>query len=95
MPHSWTIYVTSFVVSFIYVFLKGFQHKNVNGGHLKLVAIFSFVMAIFDALAISLVIKGGVSIGVSSGLGAALAMVCAIRLHDRIFRDRTCPREKP
>lgn len=80
------IYLTSFVVSFVYVFLKGFQHKNVNGGHLKMVAAFSFAMAIFDALAITLVVKGGVSIGISSGLGAALAMVCAIKLHDRIFK---------
>lgn len=80
------IYLTSFAVSFIYVFLKGFQHKNVNGGHLKLVAAFSFIMAIFDAIAITLVVRGGVLIGVSSGFGAALAMVCAIKLHDRIFK---------
>jgi len=79
------LYVISVVVSFISVFLKGFQHKNVIGGHVKSVAVVSYFMAAFDVAAVNLIIKGGWSIALTSGTGAALGMVAAIKLHDRMF----------
>lgn len=78
-------YVISFTVTFIAVFLKGFQHKNVIGGHLKMVAVTSYAMAFFEVVAVSLVVKQGVSIAWSAGTGAALGMVVSILLHDKLF----------
>lgn len=80
------LYATSVLVSFVAVFLKGFQHKNVIGSHLKSVFITSYLMAAFDVAAISIIIEGGWPIALTSGTGAAFGMVAAIKLHDRIFK---------
>lgn len=80
------IYAASFAVTFIAVFLKGFQHKNVIGGHLKMVAVTSYAMAFFDVAAVSIVVKQGMSVAWSAGTGAAIGMVCSIVLHDKLFK---------
>lgn len=79
------IYALSVLVSFVSCFLKGFQHKNVIGNHVKTVFLTSYAMAIFDVAAVTLIVKGGWPIAISSGLGASLGMVIAIKFHDRIF----------
>lgn len=83
-----TLLVVSTVASFVTVGLKGFQHKNVIGNHLRLVAITSYLMAMGDVLCIGLIIKGGWWIALSAGTGSALGMVFAMRLHDRIFTKK-------
>lgn len=80
------LYLTSIVVSFASVFLKVFQHKNVIGGHLRLIALNSYIMAVFDVAAVALIIKGGWWIAASSGTGAAAGAVLAVVTHDRFFR---------
>jgi hypothetical protein len=80
------LYVLSLLVSFAGVFLKGFQHKNVIGGHLRLLFITSYLMAIFDVAAVTLIVKGGWWVAVSSGTGAAFGMLSAVLLHDRWFK---------
>lgn len=80
------IYALSAIVSFVACFLKGFQHKNVIGGHLKAVYFTSWLMAIFDVAAVYLIVKGGWPIAISSGFGASLGMVVAVVLHNRIFK---------
>lgn len=80
------IYVISAFVSFTACFLKGFQHKNVIGGHIRSVYIVSWLMAAFDVAAVTLIVKGGWPIALSSGFGASLGMVVAIKMHDRIFK---------
>lgn len=82
------IYVISVFVSFVAVFLKGFQHKNVIGNHIKTVFITSYAMACFDVIAVTLIIKGGLVIAITSGTGAAFGMVCAIILHDKLFKGK-------
>lgn len=79
------IYLVSIVVSFCAVFLKGFQHKNVIGGHLKLVAVTSYAMAVFDVVTVMLIYKGGWLIALSAGTGAAVGMVTAILVHDKLL----------
>ena len=86
-----TLYATSIAVSFASVFLKGFQHKNVIGGHLRSVFITSYLMAAFDVAAVSLIVRGGWPIALTSGTGAAFGMVAAIALHDRIYRKPPPP----
>lgn len=80
------LYALSVLVSFIAVFLKGFQHKNVIGGHVRVVFFTSYAMAIFDVASVALIVKGGWMIALTSGTGAAFGMVTAIKLHDRLFR---------
>lgn len=79
------IYFISALASFASCFLKGFQHKNVIGGHLKSVYFTSWAMAVFDVLSVVLIVKGGWPIAISAGFGASLGMVCAVALHDRLF----------
>lgn len=79
------LYALSAAVSFAACFLKGFQHKNVIGGHLRSVFFTSWLMAAFEVASVSLIVAGGWWVALSSGLGASLGMVCAIRLHSRIF----------
>lgn len=82
------VYALSLMVTFVAVFLKGFQHKNVIGGHLKMVALTSYAMAFFDVVAVSIVVKQGMSVAWSAGTGAALGMVCSILLHDKLFKGK-------
>lgn len=80
-----SLYLWSVLVTFISVFLKGFQHKNVIGGHLKSVVLTSYLMGLFDVASVTLIVKGGAWIALSAGTGASLGMVSSIILHDRIF----------
>ena len=80
------IYLASIFVSFVSVFLKGFQHKNVIGHHVKSAILTSYFMATFDMLAISLVIKGGWPIALSAGTGGTLGIIAAMYLHDYMFK---------
>ena len=82
------IYIISAFVSFVSCFLKGFQHKNVIEGHIKSVFFTSWMMAVFDVAAVTLIVKGGWAIAISSGLGASIGMVVAIKFHNRIFERK-------
>lgn len=71
-----------FAITFGSVFLKGFQHKNVIGNHLKSIAFTSYAMAVCDVLFIGMVSKSGWAVCFAAGTGAAVAMVSSIKLHD-------------
>lgn len=87
------------MTTFVAVALKGFQHKNVIGNHLKSVVLTSYFMAIADVAATLLIISTGWTIAISAGSGAALGMLFSIKLHDRLFKNKgkvhdrtnTCP----
>lgn len=81
-------YGASIIVSFISCFLKGFQHKNVIGGHVGSVFLTSYCMAVFDVAAVALIVKGGLFIALTSGFGASFGMVASIKMHDRIFKTK-------
>jgi len=92
------IYAISLVVSFVSVFMKGFQHKNVIGDHKKAVFFTSYFMAAFDVASVYLIIEGGIWIAVTAGTGAAFGMVTAMAVHDRIFKKNakgSTPRQTP
>lgn len=84
-----TLYLISLVVSFCCVFLKGFQHKNVIGMHYKLTFFTSFAMAAFDVATVTLIVKGGWPIAISSGIGASFGMVAAMYSHSKIVKDKS------
>lgn len=82
------IYLVSLVVSFCSVFMKGFQHKNVIGNHYKATFFTSYAMAAFDVVAVTLIVKGGLPVALSSGTGAAFGMVTAMWAHSKIFKEK-------
>lgn len=85
------IHLMSMAVTAIAVFLKGFQYKNVIGGHKKSIAGFAFMMAFLDVVSVSLVVKGGWTFGLSAGVGAVIGMLSAIELHDKIYKGSVTP----
>lgn len=75
--------LVAFLVSFIAVGLKGFQHKNVNGNHIKAVFVTSYLMAVTDVAVIGLIAQKGFEIAFSIGTGGAFGMVLAMYVHSR------------
>lgn len=76
-------YLIAVLVTFISVFLKGFQYKNVLGGHYKLVAITSYAMAVCDVLVINLIVSSSWTIVFACGTGATLGMLGSMLSHDK------------
>lgn len=88
MTNEVFLYGGSIVASFLTVFFKGLQYKNVNGGHYKLVFINSYLMSAAEVLTITLVVKGGWAIAITSGIGGSVGMILSMWLHDKFVRKR-------
>ena len=82
-------HLIALLATFVSVFIKGFQHKNINGDHLKAIAITSYLMAITDVVMISLIVQNGLPIAFACGTGAALGMICSIKFHAPIMGKLT------
>ena len=80
----------AFLTTFTSVFLKGFQHKNVIGGHLKSIAITSYFMAVTDVILVGLISQKGFVIAFSCGTGAALGMIISVHYHVKIMDFMVC-----
>ena len=76
------------VAAFATVFLRGFQHKNVIGHHVKAIIATSYLMAVCEVAFIGLIATRGWSVCFAAGTGAALGMVTSITLHDRLLKRR-------
>jgi hypothetical protein len=76
-----------FAVSFLAVFLKGFQHQNVIGGKYKLAFIFSYGMAVLDVAVISFVVSEGWASILPVGTGAAFGITLSMYLYRKINKD--------
>lgn len=83
------VHVVCALVTFLSVGLKGFQHKNVIGGHIRSAFWTSYLMGLFDVLTISMVARHGLVMALSVGTGAAFGMVSAMKLHDRLYKRAT------
>ncbi len=79
------LYLLALVLSFGTVFVKGFQYKNVNGNHKKMVIFTSYLMALGDVLTVGLIIKSDWTIAVATGTGGAIGMVLSMIFHDKLF----------
>lgn len=82
------LYAASVLTSMVYVGMRGFQQKNVIGRHLKSVAVTSYLIAVFEVATVTIIIKGGWWVALTSGTGAAIGMVGSILLHDRLFKRK-------
>jgi hypothetical protein len=65
-----------FAITFATVFLRGFQHKNVIGNHIRAVIVTSYLMAVCDVLFIGLLIKATAK---KSKDGRGDQMTCILR----------------
>jgi len=86
---DYLLYSLSVFVSFVAVALKGFQHKNVIGDHMKSIFFTSYLMAAFDVWAVSLIVLGGWPIALTSGTGAAFGMVFAVKFHNKMYKKES------
>ena len=72
--------------TFLSVFLKGFQHKNVIADKYALTFITSYAMAIADVAVVTSIYKNGWSTAAAMGTGAAFGMLLSMYLHNRFIR---------
>jgi predicted NodU family carbamoyl transferase len=81
-----TLYILSTIASFGAVFLKGFQQKNLIGNHKNALVLTSFAMSAFEVASITMVVQGGWWAILTMGIGGSTGMLCAVAIHDRLFR---------
>lgn len=81
-------YFYAFGCTFTMVFLKGFQHQNVIGGHFKLAFVFSYLMAITDVAVVSLVVSKGWAVTIPCGTGAAFGIIMSMWIHRRYVKGK-------
>lgn len=77
-------YLIQFVVVLFTVALKGFQYKNVQGNHYRLVGITSFLMAAGDVISIGLIVNNGWWSILPAGAGASIGILGSMWIHDRV-----------
>lgn len=84
------MFVVAFVVTFISIFLKGFQHKNVIHNMYWSTAGTSYAMNVFDVFLVGLnakiIIEGNYWYAFVSGTAAALGMVTSMWVHAKYFQ---------
>ena len=79
--------IVQFTVSFLAVFLKGFQHQNVIGGKFKSAFFVSYVMAVFEVAVVTLMVANGWTSVIPVGTGAALGIVSSMYIYRRFDKD--------
>lgn len=77
------IQLTAFLVSFIAIFLRGFQQMNVIHSKYTMIAITSYLLALTDVAVISIIVEHGWNTVLAQGTGAALGMLASVYIHNR------------
>ena len=77
------IQLTAFLVSFIAIFLRGFQQMNVIHSKYTMIAITSYLLALTDVAVVSIIVEHGWNTVAAQGSGAALGMLTSIYIHNR------------
>lgn len=78
--------VMCLLATFVSVFLKGFQHKNIEGNHTKLIFYTSYLMATADLFVIGLVVKNGMWMVLPSATGSSIGMITAMKVHRKLVK---------
>ena len=68
-------------ISFVYVFLKGWQHQNVIGRKYAAAFSVSWAMAVFEVAVVTLVIETGWISAIPVGFGASCGIVASMWLY--------------
>ena len=77
------IQLTAFIVSFIAIFLRGWQQKNVIHGKYTMIAITSYLLALTDVAVVGIIVEHGWNTVLAQGSGAALGMLASVYIHNR------------
>lgn len=72
--------------TFVTVFLKGFQHKNVIANLYVHTFFTSYAMAFMDVVLIGVIARSTWSVAFAAGTGAAFGMVAAMYVHNRFVK---------
>ncbi len=78
-----TIQLTAFLVSFIAIFLRGFQQMNVIHSKYTMIAVTSYLLALTDVAVVSIIVEHGWNTVLAQGTGAALGMLASVYIHNR------------
>lgn len=78
----------AFGITFLAIFLKGWQHKNVIHDRYLWIVVTSYLMASLDILTIGLVVKYGTDMILYQGTGAALGMLASVLLHNKMMKRK-------
>lgn len=88
IDHSVIMALSGLTAMFITTFLRGFQNKNVAGGH-KLLAFFcGGAMTLFEGIVIVLIAESGKELILFTALGSAFGWVCGMLVHEWIMRKK-------
>ncbi len=77
------IQITAFLVSFIAIFLRGFQQMNVIHGKYTMIAVTSYLLALTDVAVVGIIVEHGWNTVLAQGSGAALGMLASVYIHNR------------
>ena len=77
------IQLTAFLVSFIAIFLRGWQQKNVIHSKYTMIAITSYLLALTDVAVVGIIVEHGWNTVLAQGTGAALGMLASVYIHNR------------
>lgn len=80
--------IASIATAFVTTFLRGFQNKNVAGGHQKLAFFVGYAMNICDVLTIGIIVANGMFIAMFAGFGAGLGWVVSMKVHDKLMKKK-------
>lgn len=87
------VVMTATFATFVSVFFRGFQNKNVAGGHKKMAFFTGYIMNVLDIVVIGMVVNSGVGVVVISGLGAAFGYLVSMQVHE-YFIERKINEQK-
>lgn len=76
--------LTQFIVMFVYVFLKGFQHQAVIGAKYATSFVLSYLMAACAVVEVTLTVQVGYASILPMGTGAAFGIVTSIYIYRRL-----------
>lgn len=80
--------LAAFAAAFLFVALRAFQQKNVQGDHYVLVIPVSIAMAASEAVVIVNIARAGWDLGLvlAVGVGSGLGCVTAMLIHNRYVK---------
>ncbi len=81
-------YLIAGVVSFVSVFIKGIQHKNIAGNHYRLVILTSYAIAFADVWLVGLMARSSLDIAIPCGTGGAIGIALSMYIHNRFIKPK-------
>lgn len=84
----WLELALGFISSFVFIGLRTVQTKNIAGNHCRLAVATSYFMTASEFVSVGLFVRNGWVMFLPCGTGAALGILCAMKLHSRFVKPR-------